>query len=223
MNKIKKMFELQQKLNDATNGLIWTEGATKEGRQISWLRCIYMEAAEAIDSFNWKHWKNIEGQPDLDNAKVELVDIWHFIMSEAIHFGDTQFAESYEDIQPEREVNPEMMVENLEKLVAVAATANVDKSQNGLYEITGLFFQALATMAMDVPELYSRYIVKNQLNTFRQEHGYKDGSYIKMWSDAKGNIVEDNVVAFNIVDENPSINPEELYNKLIEAYTNIKS
>jgi hypothetical protein len=39
-----------------------------------------MEAAEAIDSFNWKHWKNIESEPDLDNAKVELVDIWHFIM-----------------------------------------------------------------------------------------------------------------------------------------------
>jgi hypothetical protein len=65
MNQIKQMFELQQKLNDATNGLIWTEGATKEGRQISWLRCIYMEAAEAIDSFNWKHWKDIEGEPDL--------------------------------------------------------------------------------------------------------------------------------------------------------------
>ncbi|HAO45201.1 MAG TPA: dUTPase, partial [Gammaproteobacteria bacterium] len=28
MNHIKQMFELQQKLNDATNGLIWTEGAT---------------------------------------------------------------------------------------------------------------------------------------------------------------------------------------------------
>jgi hypothetical protein len=34
MNQIKQMFELQQKLNDATNGLIWTEGATKEGRQM---------------------------------------------------------------------------------------------------------------------------------------------------------------------------------------------
>ncbi|VVM24864.1 hypothetical protein BSPWISOXPB_5919 [uncultured Gammaproteobacteria bacterium] len=33
MNQIKQMFELQQKLNDTTNGLIWTEGATKEGRQ----------------------------------------------------------------------------------------------------------------------------------------------------------------------------------------------
>ncbi|RUA04084.1 MAG: dUTPase [Gammaproteobacteria bacterium] len=218
MNQIKQMFKLQQALNDATNGLIWTEGATKEGRQISWLRCIYMEAAEAIDSFNWKHWKDIEGQPDLDNAKVELVDIWHFIMSEAIHFGDTQFAEAYVDMQPEREINPEMTVETLEKIVAVAANANVDKSKNALYEITGLFFKALATMNMNVAELYKRYLVKNQLNTFRQDHGYKEGSYVKMWVNDKGNTVEDNVVAFAIMDKNPEITPEQLYKKLKEAY-----
>ncbi|BAS67874.1 dUTP diphosphatase [Bathymodiolus septemdierum thioautotrophic gill symbiont] len=220
MNQIKQMFKLQQALNDATNGLIWTEGATKEGRQISWLRCIYMEAAEAIDSFNWKHWKDIEGQPDLDNAKVELVDIWHFIMSEAIHFGDTQFAEAYVDMQPEREINPEMTVETLEKIVAVAANANVDKSKNALYEITGLFFKALATMNMNVAELYKRYLVKNQLNTFRQDHGYKEGSYVKMWLDDKGNIVEDNVVAFAIMDKNPELTPEQFYKKLEEVYKN---
>lgn len=173
MNQIKQMFKLQQKLNDATNGLIWTEGATKEGRQISWLRCIYMEAAEAIDSFNWKHWKDLEAKHNIDNAKVELVDIWHFIMSESIHFGDTQFAEAYVDITAEKELNPELVVEILEKLVAVAASANVDKSQNALYDITGLFFRAVTNIGMDVPELYVRYLVKNQLNTFRQEHGYK--------------------------------------------------
>lgn len=216
MNQIKQMFQLQQKFNDTTNGLIWTEGATKEGRQISWLRCIYMEATEAIDSFNWKHWKDIESEHDLDNAKVELVDIWHFIMSEAIHFGDTQFADTYEDTTPNRQINPEMVVEILEKMVAVAATANVDKSQNGLYEITGLFFQALAMMSMDVPELYRRYVVKNQLNTFRQEHGYKDGTYVKIW-----NTVEDNVIAFNIMEENPSFTPEQLYKKLEEEYARI--
>lgn len=216
MNQIKQMFQLQQKFNDTTNGLIWTEGATKEGRQISWLRCIYMEATEAIDSFNWKHWKDIEGEHDLDNAKVELVDIWHFIMSEAIHFGDTQFADAYEDTTPNRQINPEMVVEILEKMVAVAATANVDKSQNGLYEITGLFFQALAMMSMDVPELYRRYVVKNQLNTFRQEHGYKDGTYVKIW-----NTVEDNVIAFNIMEEHPSFTSEQLYEKLEEEYARI--
>lgn len=214
MNQIKQMFELQQKLNDATNGLIWTEGATKEGRQISWLRCIYMEAAEAIDSFNWKHWKNIEGEPDLDNAKVELVDIWHFIMSEAIHFGDTKFAEAYADMQPEREINPELTVEILERMLAIAASANVDKSQNALYEITGLFFKALAAMNMDVAELYKRYLVKNQLNTFRQEHGYKEGTYIKLWGG-----VEDNVVAFRIMEDYPDLTPEQFYEKLEKAYT----
>ncbi|MBA5249704.1 MAG: dUTPase, partial [Gammaproteobacteria bacterium] len=210
------MFVLQQQLNDATNGLIWTEGATKEGRQIAWLRCIYMEAVEAIDSFNWKHWKDIEGGHDLDNAKVELVDIWHFIMSEAIHFGDTGFAEVYEDMRAEREVNPEMVVEILEKLVAVAATANVDKSQNALYEITGLFFQALAMMGMGVDELYRRYLVKNQLNAFRQAYGYKEGTYRKMWGDEG---VEDNVVAFKLMEDNPELTPEGLYIKLEEIYT----
>ncbi|MBE8189883.1 MAG: dUTPase [Candidatus Thioglobus sp.] len=213
MNQIAQMFALQQKLNDETNGKIWTEGATKEGRQIAWLRCIYMEAAEALDSFNWKHWKDIEAAPDLDNAKVELVDIWHFIMSEAIHFGDTKFAEVYGDNQPEKEPNPELMVEILEKIVAAAASANVDKSQNALYEITGLFFQALASMAMDVPELYRRYLVKNQLNTFRQNNGYKDGTYTKIWD-----AVEDNVVAVNIMDEHPDLSADEFYKKLENAY-----
>jgi hypothetical protein len=134
-------------------------------------------------------------------------------MSEAIHFGDTGFAEAYENMEPEREVNPELMVEILEKMVAAAAGANVDKSQNALYEITSIFFKALANMSMDVPELYKRYIVKNQLNTFRQDHGYKDGSYVKMWGG-----VEDNVVAFNIMDEHPDLTPEQLYKKLEEEY-----
>ncbi len=213
MNYIKQMFELQQQLNDATNGEIWTEGATKEGRQISWLRCIYMEAAEAIDSFNWKHWKDIDAKHDLDNAKVELVDIWHFLMSEAIHFGDASFAEIYNDIQAERDTDPEKLVEILEKMIATAASANVDQSQNSLYQLFALFFQAIAHMEMDVPELYKRYLVKNQLNTFRQDHGYKDGSYVKMWGE-----VEDNVIAFNIMDDNPELTPEQLYEQLESAY-----
>lgn len=213
MNQIKQMFELQQQLNDATNGEIWTEGATQEGRQISWLRCIYMEAAEAIDSFNWKHWKNLDAEHDLDNARVELVDIWHFLMSEAIHYGDAGFAEIYNDMQPERDTDPEKLIEILEKIVAVSASANVDKSQNSLYQLFALFFQAIAHMEMDVPELYKRYLVKNQLNTFRQDHGYKDGSYVKIWGE-----VEDNVVAFNIMDENPELTPEQLYEKLEAAY-----
>jgi hypothetical protein len=88
-----------------------------------------------------------------------------------------------------------------------------DKSKNSLYEITGLFFQALATMNMDVTELYKRYLIKNQLNTFRQDHGYKDGTYIKLWGG-----VEDNVVAFKLMEAHPNLSPKQFYKKLEEAY-----
>ena len=214
MNLIKQMFALQMQLNNNTNGLCWTDGITQEGRHISWHRCIYMEAAEAINSFNWKHWKDIEAQPDWDNARVELVDIWHFIMSEGIHIGDTGYAEAFLDIQPEREADADKIIEILEKLLAAAAQSTVDKSSNQFHQVTYLFFQAVAHIGMDVAELYKRYVVKNQLNAFRQDHGYKDGSYIKIW-----NGVEDNVVAFDIMDTYPELTPEQLYQKLEEQYT----
>ena len=84
MDKILLMLQLQAQLNDATNGEKWTKGITKNGKTINWKRCIYMECAEMIDSFSWKHWKNINQEPDWDNLQIEVVDVWHFIMSLAI-------------------------------------------------------------------------------------------------------------------------------------------
>ena len=84
MSQILQMLELQQQLNDATNGENWEEGITKNGKKIDWRRCIYLESAELVESYPWKHWKNIDAQPDYENIKIELVDIWHFVMSEAL-------------------------------------------------------------------------------------------------------------------------------------------
>lgn len=213
MNYIKQMFKLQEQLNNKTNGIQWTDGITKEGRHILWHRCIYMEAAEAIDSFNWKHWKDIDAQPDWDNAKVELVDIWHFIMSEGIHIGDRGYAEAFNNISPEKERNADALIEVLEKLLAASAQAVVDKSNNTFHQVVGLFFEALTLIGMDVAELYKRYIVKNQLNIFRQNHGYKQGNYIKIWG-----AVEDNVAAFKIMEKHPDLTAEQLYEKLEQTY-----
>ena len=84
MSKILTMLKLQQKLNDETNGESWENGLTKQGKKIDWRRCIFLESAELIDSYPWKHWKNIDAKPDYENIKVELVDIWHFVMSEIL-------------------------------------------------------------------------------------------------------------------------------------------
>ena len=216
MNYIEQMFDLQWQLNDHTNGCIWVDGITKENRKISWYRCIYMEAAEAIDSFNWKHWKSINTDPDWANIKVELVDIWHFIMSELIRLKDENYTNKYLKLKPQGGFNSEVLINTLEKMLNLSVASNIDPKINNIRDITDLFFTATSQVDMGIEELYKRYVVKNQLNTFRQQHGYKDGSYIKLW-----NAVEDNVVAFNIMDENPSISPSGLYQKLELKYAQI--
>lgn len=216
MNLIEQMFTLQNELNNHTNGEMWVDGLTKENRQISWYRCIYMEAAEAIDSFNWKHWKNINVEPDWANIKVELVDIWHFVMSEAIRVGDPSYANQYEEIDVAGDLDPEILLQTLEKILALSVQAKIENNENAIRETTDLFFVALSGIGMDTAELYKRYVVKNQLNTFRQQNGYKDGSYIKTWGG-----VEDNVVAFNIMDDNPGISPSDLYLQLESAYASL--
>ena len=67
---------------------------------------------------------------------------------------------------------------------------------------------------MSNEDVYIDYITKNCLNKFRQDNGYKDGSYIKNW-----NGKEDNVVAFEIANEWGA--DEELFEQLyldLETY-----
>ena len=178
MNHIEQMFNLQKNLNNHTNGVMYVDGITNENRQISWYRCIYMEAAEAIDSFNWKHWKGINTEPDWANVKVELVDIWHFIMSELIRIKDENYANKYLKFKPQGDFNAEVLINTLEKMLNLSVISNIDPKINNIRDITDLFFIAISQLDIDIVELYKRYVVKNQLNAFRQQNGYKEGSYI---------------------------------------------
>jgi hypothetical protein len=45
-------------------------------------------------------------------------------------------------------------------------------------------------------DVYIAYIVKNCLNKFRQDFGYKDGTYIKEWQGR-----EDNIVAYELANK----------------------
>ena len=176
-----------------------------------------MEVAEAIDSFNWKHWKNINDQPDWDNIKVELVDIWHFIMSESIRLDDQSYANKHLELNAKGDFDSDILVSLLESMLSLSVTSSINSDINNIRPITDLFFEIISHLGINVEDLYKRYVIKNQLNTFRQKNGYKDGSYIKNWGG-----VEDNVVAFEIMDNNPKISPEELFTKLTLEYSNLK-
>jgi len=223
MNRILQMLELQQELNDATNGLGWEQGVTKNNKNIDWRRCIYLEAAELIDSYPWKHWKNIDASPDYDNIKIEIVDIWHFVMSEALRIYKIENKGTISDI-----ANAVVTMPNFEHFMNEEESQNLDSyTQIELVEkMIGVlfcdsnintllisFFEMSAKLNLKLPELYQLYIGKNILNKFRQDHGYKSGEYIKEWQGK-----EDNVVMQEILNTNPEITPEALYKALEEAY-----
>jgi dimeric dUTPase (all-alpha-NTP-PPase superfamily) len=223
MNKILQMLLLQQQLNDATNGEGWENGVTKNGKIIDWKRCTYLECAELIESYPWKHWKNIDAQPDYENIKIEAVDIWHFIMSQGLEDYKLQNLGSIEDLAESintlsnfqaftSETTPS--TKNYYEQIAVAETLMKTLFCEGsTKELMKSFIDVAIESGLNIDTLYRLYIGKNILNKFRQDHGYKEGTYIKIW-----NGEEDNVTMQRILEENDNISPDELYTALEKAY-----
>lgn len=226
MNKLLCMLELQQTLNDATNGKGWEKGTTKEGKLINWRRCIYMESAEMIDSFGWKHWKSIAQPTDYANLQIEIVDVWHFVMSLVLEFTHTNGAESIQELAMRISQTPEFQKLNIDEALSFGTDALLmTKIENVMRlslipisaEMVGAlieeFFELAHMGALNMTQLYRLYVGKNILNQFRQDHGYKEGTYLKMW-----NGQEDNAVMKLAWENNPEMTPEELYTALKTAY-----
>jgi len=217
------MLALQQQLNDSTNGTGWEKGITKNGKQIDWRRCIYLEAAELVESYPWKHWKNIDATPDYENIKIEAVDIWHFVMSEALRLytmeekgtiKDLAMAISQEEGYTHFKAGRHYSMKDYYQEIAVVEDFVRALFCNEAIEVLiGKFFRVAALSGLTLDTLYQLYIGKNILNSFRQDHGYKEGSYIKLWEGR-----EDNVIMQEVLEAQPDISPEALYKALEAAY-----
>jgi len=227
MSQLLQMLQLQQELNDTTNGLNWEAGITKNGKLIDWRRCIYLEAAELIDSYPWKHWKNIDASPDYENIKIELVDIWHFVMSEALRLYKieqrgtieelAQRIQSLQGFQQLTQKNPQPLesehaIKEVEKMLGILfCNQDIDT-------LTDSFLETASKLGLDLDALYALYIGKNILNKFRQDHGYKEGTYIKVWNNE-----EDNVIMQRLLQEDPTLTPKSLYQALQAIYPQSKT
>ena len=229
MQKILEMVKLQQELNDSTNGTGWENGLTKNGKVIDWKRCIYMESAELIDSFAWKHWKAINKAPDWDNIKVETIDIWHFVLSLLLQEYKLQNLGSLEDLAQHIAEQEAYKVfasqsamtddDNLYEVIKMVEHMMFDVLNPKDFKVDSFindFFTMALNCGVDLNVLYSLYIGKNVLNRFRQDNGYKEGTYTKVW-----NGDEDNVVMLDIMDKNPSYGVNELYEDLDKVYKNL--
>lgn len=81
VDKLEEIFALQAGLNARIG--VKTEGMTEE-EQTKWVlnytRALQQELAELVDSVPWKWWAKYQ-KFDLQNARVEVVDSFHFLIS----------------------------------------------------------------------------------------------------------------------------------------------
>lgn len=82
-DKLEAIFALQEELNRQIG--IETGSLDDEGRErwlLNYARAMSQEIAELTDSVPWKWWARYQKR-DLQNARVELVDLFHFLVSAA--------------------------------------------------------------------------------------------------------------------------------------------
>lgn len=173
--RLNAMLDLQDAMNRKVN-TDWRQ------QGFPWYRAIWVECAELLDHYGWKWWKH--QQPNMEQVKLELIDIWHFGLSQLL-LGDDA---------------PEVVADKLVDVfngVADSGGGAVDfRDQLEIFTLSTLstrgfnpteFAVLLKTADLDFDELYTRYIGKNVLNFFRQDHGYQDGTYNKVWAGREDN------------------------------------
>lgn len=82
-DKLGALFQLQEQLNQKIG--VDTSSLDEEGKTkwlLNYTRAMQQELAELTDSVPWKWWAKYQ-KFDEQNAKVEVIDLFHFLISMA--------------------------------------------------------------------------------------------------------------------------------------------
>ena len=195
------MLHLQDKMNCKVHPN-WVE------QNYEWYRAIWVECAELMDHVGYKWWKHQE--TDIEQVRLEVIDIWHF--------GLSAMFDSTKDF--------EMMASLINEAIATHVPLDLDirratealaqhSLETGGFSVT-LFWNLLSAVGLDFDQLYRSYVGKNVLNFFRQDHGYKDGSYRKQWAGREDN--EHLVELVASLDAGSEQFADDLYRALADRY-----
>jgi dimeric dUTPase (all-alpha-NTP-PPase superfamily) len=170
-------FVTMLSLQDRMNTKVHPEWMTQS---FAWYRAAWIECAELMDHFGYKWWK--KQQADIAQVQMEVVDIWHFGMSALFHADSTADGLADDIVKQLKDHQSS----GLDVLAATEALAEYTLRTKGFS--VPLFWDLMTAAELSFDDLYKQYVGKNVLNFFRQDHGYKDGSYIKIWSGEEDNV-----------------------------------
>jgi hypothetical protein len=210
--QLNSMLSLQDSMNKKINPE-WI------GAGYGYLRAAMHELIEMQEHIGWKWWK--KQVKDLPQAQMELVDVWHFALSDIIIYFNGDIEKASVAICQELASNSDAiafdgynynfkdqsLLDNIELLSGLCAARRFD---------VPLFFFIASQAEMNTGDLYQQYVGKNILNFFRQDNGYKDGTYIKVWDGKEDN--EHLVTILNSLDINAENYSDQVYKELEKIY-----
>ncbi|TMM45473.1 dUTP diphosphatase [Colwellia ponticola] len=204
LSKAEKQINQMLAMQDAMNSRV---SDTWRNNGYEWYRAIWVECAEMLDHHGWKWWKH--QAIDIAQVQLELVDIFHFGLSLRLMSGERAeliAGELAKELhQGTAENDFKIALENL----ASAAVTHKAFDAKALADCMSL-------MNMDLDELFRQYVGKNTLNFFRQDHGYKEGTYLKEWHGEEDNEVLAKLVT--TLDTGAEDFQQQLYQALEEKY-----
>lgn len=208
--KFQQIVDLQDEFNKVINSEWQNAGYDFD-------TAILVETVELIDSFHWKWWK--DGVDNLANAKVEVVDILHFCLSEWMVIRGSDFVARLqlgcELANIANDIDWYSIGDETDNAGYIYGVKNFLKQYSALHGVANVYSfltRVAAPLFISPKELINMYLAKNILNKIRQEFGYKAGTYIKMWGD-----VEDNVIVMQLAEANPEVTFLELL-ELVRSY-----
>jgi dimeric dUTPase (all-alpha-NTP-PPase superfamily) len=198
---IVNMLNMQYRMNTRVHEA-WID------QNFEWYRAIWIECGELMDHVGYKWWKHQE--PEMEQVRLEVVDIWHFGLSALFRNGITvdELARQIElDLYHAEAANQDVRL-------ATEALAQHALEHRG-FSVT-LFANLMFAVDMSFDELYRHYVGKNVLNFFRQDHGYKAGTYVKVWDGREDNEHLTEVLASIEIDAEDF--PDQVYAALASRY-----
>ena len=211
LDAISNMLEMQHRMNTRVHEQWIDQG-------FEWYRAVWIECGELMDHVGYKWWK--KQVPDMEQVRLEVVDIWHFGLS-ALFELDTDLEALAAEIADDFRVGaPAVSDEQSASQRIHAATEAL--AQHAL-ETKGfsvsLFRTLMQACDLSADALYRHYVGKNVLNFFRQDHGYQDGTYIKEWQGREDN--EHLSELLESLDAAAAGFPEAVYEALASRYANV--
>ena len=157
----------------------------------NWKMALLIENAEAMDSLNWPWWK-VRGN-DWKNLETEIIDMFSFNLSKLLETKSTSILIPYI-------ASRELQLQNDLKVV----TRDDELAQTILNKMSNEFIMSLVTgnyvssimvlfdvwysLGNTINDFFKQYKLKYTLNIFRQDHGYKEGTYQKIWDGEEDNV-----------------------------------